>query len=208
MSRERWTVTSKWVVRESADLPAQVTFEAVPMFVYPVLHVHTTALLLASCEQSAFTSHAPLLTLQLSRIDKDNREVMWWPRWLWRLPLTNLCRPHSRWSQCSNIRSCSYTLLHCCLHRGSNWHLNRIHHWTLDRHLQRWDWGAMQKPVAGMTRTDDGYLCKRRWWVNRCSNSQFCRNIGLHSLSSHANKSHSDHIYHCSPDRCLRRSDK
>ena len=47
-------------------LPVQVTFDAEPVLVYPVLHVHTTALVLFSCEQIAFASHPPFFTWQLS----------------------------------------------------------------------------------------------------------------------------------------------
>ena len=53
---------------EMKILPVQVTFAAVPVLVYPVLHTHFTALLVASWIHVAFLSHPPLLVWQLSEI--------------------------------------------------------------------------------------------------------------------------------------------
>ena len=46
----------------SMSEPVQVALEAEPELVYPVLQVHTTALLDESCEQLAFTSQPPFFT--------------------------------------------------------------------------------------------------------------------------------------------------
>ena len=48
-------------------LPVQVTFGATPVLVYPVLQLHTIALLVESCEQIELESHPPFFTWQLSR---------------------------------------------------------------------------------------------------------------------------------------------
>ena len=55
-------------------IPVQVTFDAEPVLVYPVLQVQTIALLDPSCEQRALTSQAPLFTRQLSIGAKRERK--------------------------------------------------------------------------------------------------------------------------------------
>lgn len=49
-----------------AFVPVQLVLASVPKLVKPVLQVHLTSFVVASCEQMAFFSHPPLLTRQLS----------------------------------------------------------------------------------------------------------------------------------------------
>ena len=51
-----------FLVYMAGCLPMQATCVPSALFVYPVLHVQSTALLPVSCEQVAFESHSPLLT--------------------------------------------------------------------------------------------------------------------------------------------------
>ena len=60
----------------------QTTLESLPVLVYPVLQVQTTALDEVSCEQMAFTSQPPLFTehvsvkMQMERLVVERDEMM------------------------------------------------------------------------------------------------------------------------------------
>ena len=57
------------------NTPVQVTLESEPTLVKPVLQVQTTSNVPAAWEQTAFRSHPPLLTRQLSADAEENRVV-------------------------------------------------------------------------------------------------------------------------------------
>lgn len=89
----------QWELDQRDFLPVQVPLELELelKLVYPVLHLHLTAPVAGSCEQTALLSHPPFLIWQLSRIGSERWDtilmtvligVFYLCRWHW---LRNQC---------------------------------------------------------------------------------------------------------------------
>lgn len=85
---------------QNGKLPLQITVEPEPVFVKPVLHLHTMAFVYGSREHAALESQPPLFTWQLSKIGKQREHLAFGVKMLHIINLTCTYKRRSRTGVC------------------------------------------------------------------------------------------------------------